>query len=411
MSGRGRPIREKPTAGPIAALRLIGTRNFGWFFVGNAASAIGTWFQNLAAALVVYRLTNNVFLLGVLNFCNFVPVLLLAPWAGAATDRYDRRWLMLTTQLGSAATSAGVAVLAWSGLATVWVVILFAAALGVMNGLSSPASGAIIGDLVSRADLASAVALNSMTFSLARAIGPALAAISVRTLGIAPTFAVGSASYLLFATVLLLTRTTKRPRATRAETRLRESLRVVRSQPELLAFLLIITAVGFASDPVNTEAPAFAHAFGRPDTEAGYIIGAFGLGAVVSTFLIVGRVAGSSRRMVSTLLLLVVGLVGFSVSPSLPLGFAFLAIAGAGYLMSNTSATSRLQLGVRDHERGRIMALWSVGFTGLRPVASLADGAIASTGGVRLAGVALALPGLAAALAVAAFSRRRHRRT
>src|SRR3954451_13203821 len=112
--------------GPRAALRLIGDRNFGPYFIGNASSASGTWFQNLAASLLVYRLTGSAFLLGVLNFCNFIPVLLLAPWAGSAADRFDRRKLILVTQVVSTALAASLAVLAWTGLAQVWVVILFA---------------------------------------------------------------------------------------------------------------------------------------------------------------------------------------------------------------------------------------------------------------------------------------------
>jgi MFS family permease len=182
----------------------------------------------------------------------------------------------------------------------------------------------------------------------------------------------------------------------------------VRDEPRLLGFLLIVAAVGFASDPINTEAPAFAAAFGRPDTDAGYLIGAFGAGAVAAAFLLAGRVAGSRRRMLTTLLLMGGGVIGFSLSPWLGLGYAFLAIAGFGYLASNTSATSRLQLDVEEHQRGRIMALWSVAFLGLRPIASLADGAIAGAFGVRTAGVVLATPVLLGAAGIY-FLQRHHR--
>jgi hypothetical protein len=88
--------------------------------------------------------------------------------------------------------------------------------------------------------------------------------------------------------------------------------------------------------------------------------------------------------------------IAFSLSPFLALGFVFLFVAGFGYLGSNASATSFLQLGVGESQRGRIMALWSIAFLGLRPVASLVDGAIASAFGVRVAGVVLALPALGA---------------
>jgi len=400
---------ERPAVGPTAALRLIGHRNFGPYFVGNAASASGTWFQNLAAQLLVYRLTHSPFLLGVLNFGNFIPVLALAPWAGSAADRFDRRRLVLVTQLGSTALSALLAVLAWTGNAPVWVVIVCALGLGVGSAFAAPASLALIADLVPRSELQSAVALNSMTYNLARAAGPVLAALSVRHLGIPASFAINSGSYLLLVAGVLVVRTEPRRRASRAETRLRESLSLVRRQPRLLAFLLIVTAVGFASDPVNTEAPAFARAFGRPDTWAGVIIGVFGAGAVAAALVLAGRVAGSSRRMLATLTALGLGVAGFALSRPLWLAFVFLAIAGFGYLASNTSATSRLQLEVAEHQRGRVMALWSVAFLGLRPLASLADGGIAGVFGVRTAGVCLALPALLGAAALLEVDRRRRR--
>jgi MFS family permease len=87
--------------------------------------------------------------------------------------------------------------------------------------------------------------------------------------------------------------------------------------------------------------------------------------------------------MAATLALLALGVIAFSLSPWLSLGFVFLFLAGIGYLASNTSATTRLQLGVGESERGRIMALWGVAFLGLRPLASLIDGAIAATFGWR----------------------------
>ena len=232
------------------------------------------------------------------------------------------------------------------------------------------------------------------TQRLARAIGPALAGLSVNRLGYAPTFAINAGSYLLLALGLLLVTPRARQLASRGQARLRESFRIAREQPRLLAFLLIVTAVGFASDPVNTESPAFAHAFGYTDTWAGVIVAFFGAGAVTAAFLVAGRVAGSRGRMAVTLGALGAGILLFSVTPWLPLGLPLLALAGFGYLGSNTSATTRLALGVEPWQRGRIMALWSIAFLGLRPVASLVDGAIAGALGVRVAGIVLALPAL-----------------
>jgi MFS family permease len=381
--------------GPAAAWRVIRSRNFAPYFAGNAASASGTWFQNLAASILVFRLTHSPFLLGVLNFCQFVPVLVLSPWAGGLADRVDRRRLLLATQLCATALTAALAALAWSGAASEWVVIGFSGALGVVSALSVPAQQSLVVALVDEEDVPQAVALNSMTFNLARAIGPASAAGVIAALGIPWAFAINSGSYLLLVAGLLLVRPRQEERAERAS--LGESIRLVRERPMLLVALGVVMVAGFGSDPVNTESPAFAHAFGYTDTWAGVIVAFFGVGAVSAAFLVAGRVAGSRRRMALTLGVLGAGILLFSVTPWLPLGFAFLALAGFGYLSSNTSATTRLALGVAPSQRGRIMALWSIAFLGLRPVASLVDGALAGAFGVRVAGVVLAVPALAAA--------------
>jgi MFS family permease len=287
------------STGPGAALRLIAHRNFGPYFVGNAASASGTWFQNLAASLYVFERTHSPFLLGVLQFANFVPVLLLAPWGGSAADRFDRRRLLLVTQVVSTALAGALALVTFAGHVSVPIVMACALGLGISSAFSAPASQALIGDLVPREELQSAVALNSMTFNLARAVGPTLAGFSVDAFGYAPSFAINAGSYLLLVLGLLVVVPQPREFAARGAARLRESLRLVREQPRLLAFLLIVTAVGFASDPVNTESPAFAHAFGLGGSHlrlwTGFIVGAFGAGAVTAAFLVAGRVARSRQ--------------------------------------------------------------------------------------------------------------------
>ncbi|HZR84604.1 MAG TPA: MFS transporter [Candidatus Binatia bacterium] len=378
------------------------SRNFGPYFAGNAASASGTWFQNLAASIFVYRATHSPFLLGVLNFCQFAPVLALSPWAGAFADRHDRRRLLLVTQVASVLLSGGLAVLGWAGLARVWNVIACSAGLGVASAFAVPSQQSLIAALVQPDDVPQAVALNSMTFNLARAIGPASAAGVIAGLGIPWAFALNSGSYLALVAGLLAVRPREEERAERPS--LRESFALLRADRRLTIALLVVMTAGFGSDPVNTEGPAFAHAFGYSETWAGAIVAFFGAGAVCAALLVAGRVVGSRRRMGLTLGALGAGIALFAVSPWLPLGFVFLALAGFGYLSSNTAATTRLQLGVPPSQRGRIMALWGIAFLGLRPVASLTDGAIAGALGVRVAGVVLAVP---AALGAAVALRRR----
>jgi len=392
-------VETEPPAeqGPRAAFAVIRQRNFGPYFAGNALSASGTWFQNLAASLLLFRLTGSAFLLGVLNFCTFIPVLVLAPWAGSAADRFDRRRLLLVTQSAAVLLSATLGVLALNHRAGAATVIVFALALGVVSAFSAPAQQALVSSLVSRRDLGAAIALNSMTFNIARASGPALAAAAIAAFGIPWAFFINAASYLVFIAALLIIR--PRPQHLAGRTRLKESIELLRRQPRLAWLLFVVAVVGFASDPVNTEAPAFAHAFGHADTVAGVIIGIFGAGAVTAAFVLAGR-PGSPRRTVMTLLLLSGGIVAFALSPSLLVAAPFLFIAGFGYLASNARATTQLQLEVDETQRGRVMALWSVAFLGLRPFASLIDGLIAQAVGVRFAAIVLAMPALLAAVLI-----------
>jgi predicted MFS family arabinose efflux permease len=298
-----------------------------------------------------------------------------------------------------------LAALAWAGLAPTAIVIVFALALGVVSASSIPAQQALVPSLVPVRDLTAAVALNSMTYNLARAVGPAFAALVVATLGIPAAFLLNAGSFLLFAVCLVLVRPRPQRRAAPGRARLRDSLTLLRREPRLAILLFVVAAVGFASDPVNTEAPAFAHAFGHPDTWAGLVIGAFGAGAVTAAIFTAGH-AGSPARTARMMTLLGTGVILFAVVPWLGLGFVFLFLAGFGYLSANTRATTQLQLSVEESQRGRIMALWSIAFLGLRPLASLLDGAVAGAFGVRTAGVLLALPVLAGATWIAVRLRR-----
>jgi MFS family permease len=379
----------RPT-GAQAIRRVVFTRSFGPFFVGNAVSASGTWFQNLAASLLVYRLTHSELLLGVLNFSQFAAVILLAPWSGAVADRFNRRHVAATMQGISVVVSGMLAALAFLDRATAPVVIVATLGLGVASAFSTPAQMALVTSLVPPEDIPTAVSLNSMTFNIARATGPVLAAAVVSTLGIPTAFLLNSFSYLVLIAALLVVRPVSR-RERPAQARLRDALGLVRRSPRLAVLLLVVATVGFASDPVNTLAPAFATHFGYRDVVGGFVVGAFGLGAIVAAFTIAGRDV-TRRRLILGLLLAIAGVAAFALSPSLWVGFAFLLVGGFGYLTANASSTARLQLEVSESERGRIMALWSIAFLGLRPFASLVDGAVASAAGVRVAGVVLTLP-------------------
>lgn len=296
---RGAPVIE-PTSARVA--RVLFRRNFWPYFAGNLLSNSGTWFQNIAQVLLV-----SPFLVGVVNFAQFAAVIVLAPVAGSAADRFDRRRLVVATQLAAAALAGVLAVVTATGRATPAIVIAVALALGVTTAVATPALQAVVPSLVTRAELPAAVALNAVTFNLARALGPIAGVFVIAQYDIPTAFAVNALSYLaLVAGMFLVSARVDRPTPSRRP-RLWESVGVVRADRALLLPLIVVGLVSLTADPVNTLSPAFAtRLFGQPDTFTGFLVGAFGAGAVVAAFAgyrtarsvlsCDDRNAGSSRR-------------------------------------------------------------------------------------------------------------------
>jgi MFS family permease len=384
------------------SLRILGERNFALYFIGNLASNCGTWFQVIAQSLFVYRLTGSTFLVGLTNFALFIGVVLLAPWAGPAADRYDRRALLILTQVGATVVSGALALLIATGWGTLPVVIGLALLLGLTTAFAVPAMQAIVPALVPREDLGAAIAMNSVTFNLSRAIGGPVGALLVAQIGVAAAIGLNALSYVVLIVMLALVRldpAQRRAPRTEQPPRLADSVKMVREKPHLALLLATVMAASLAMDPITTVTPQFSkQIFHRADVLAGYLIGAFGVGAVIASVFPIRRPGDRGTGLL--FVLFGAGMVAFALVPGGGLAAAFvaLAVAGAGYLAGQTRATTRLQLDVGEHERGRVMALWSVAFLGSRPLASLIDGGIASVAGPRVATLVMALPAFAVAL-------------
>ena len=389
-------------------MEALRNRNFWPYFVGNLVSNCGTWFQNIAQAILVYRLTGSSFLVGVVNFAQFAGVFVLAPWAGSAADRYDRRRVILVTQAIAAGVTALLAALQGSGLVTIPVVIGLTLVLGFTFAFAVPSIQAMVPDLVDREHVPAAMAMSSLTFNGARAIGPVLGAAVVAQWGIAVAFGLNALSYLALIVGLLAVRPREAHRtATGTVLRWRDSLRLVRDDTALLALLMVVAAISISQDPVSTLTPGFSsEVFDRADTLTGLLVGAFGAGAAVAAATAAGRARDPVRRLAPGCLLMGAGMLGFALAPTLPFALAALLVGGYGFMVSNTGATTALTLEVAPEQRGRVMALWSLCFLGTRPLASLVDGALGSTVGLRPAALALTVPVLAAGVAMAVLRAR-----
>ena len=380
------------------SLRLLKHRSFGPYIFGNFTSALGNWFQNVAAGIVVFQITGSNTLVGLVSVLQFLATLLLSPWSGALADRLNRRKLLILAQLisfvGASALAMWVGLAGVDGLPGVWPIFAASGIIGLGFAVGIAAMNAYIPALVEPDDLEDAIALNSSSFTLARAIGPAVAGVVVAALGAVWAFGINALTFLPLVVVLLFIRgrSVERPSGDRS---VRAGLAYVRERKPMMLLVLATLTVGWAGDPVNTLAPAYAEMFGQNESFVGLQVAAFGAGAAIMSVL-VGRVR---RRLTSEqttkrgLIVLGAGLVAYAGAPHELVVIVALFVAGAGFLMGVTTTNSNLQHRLDEHMRGRVMALWSMAFLGSRPIAGIIDGGVADLVSPRV-GVLTAVPPL-----------------
>ena len=378
-------------------LELLRDRRFGSYLAGNFTSNVGNWFQNVAAGIVVFQVTGSNTLVGMVSVLQFLATLVLAPWSGGLADRVDRRRLLRIAQgisaTGAVALGIWVGLVGVEGLPGVWPVFAATAVIGVGYAVGISAMNALIPALVEPPDLDEAIALNSASFTVARAIGPALAGIMVATAGAAWAFGTNAITFVPLILVLgwIRPRHVERKGGDRS---VRAAVSYVRDRPAMLWLIAATLAVGWAGDPVNTLAPAYANLFDRSEAFVGIQVASFGAGSAMGSFM-VGRVRGRFGLSAVTrigLVLLGVGLVGFAAAPHEVFVIAALFVAGVGFVFGVTTTNTNLQQRIDEDMRGRVMAMWSMAFLGSRPIAGIIDGSVADLVSPRIGVLSATLP-------------------
>ena len=366
--------------------RSLAGRDFRLYFFGQCVSLIGTWVQQVAFGWIAYRVTGSAFMLGLVAFSGQIPTLILSPFSARLTDRFSRRGVLVALQVIQMTLAAALAVLAWLGDISPWVLVASALALGVTNAIETPVRQAFTPDIVhDRALLPNAIALNSVTFNSARLLGPALAGIVLATLGEAACFAVNALSYVATIYTLLVIHPT-RPEHGEGRKSMIEGVRYVRQfAPARWLFITVLVA-SFCLAPYLTFMPVYAKDIlkGGPDT-LGALMASSGLGALIAALYLANRktLLGLGDRMVAGCFASALGAVAFAYNPVMWIAFPLLVVSGCGTIIIVTSSNILLQSLVPDNLRGQVMALYAMSFFGILPVASLAAGGIAHVVGVQ----------------------------
>ncbi|MBS1660729.1 MAG: MFS transporter [Bacteroidetes bacterium] len=391
------------------AFRALRNRNYALFFCGQSISQIGTWMQRTAVSWVIYSITQSASMLGLSVFAQQFPSFLFSLLGGIASDRYNRRKILLVTQTASLIQSVILAILTMTGHYVIWEILALGTVLGIINAFDTPARQPMVHDLVSdKEDIPNALALNSAMVNIARLIGPALSGIVLQSFGAHTCFSLNALSFLaVIASLLLMKLPPFTPPATKknAITELSEGFTYLRQTPRIATIILLIMCMALLVIPYDTLTPIFAKVIFHGDARTfGYIASAAGLGSIAGSFFLAAqkKEANLVRILLANIIILGIGLFGFSRCTSFLWSIPFSVIIGFASLTPMTASLTIIQIEAAAHMRGRMMSYIALAYFGMLPLGSLLVGAVSEK---ITAPTTLMLQGIIALLIAIVFSR------
>jgi MFS family permease len=339
--------------------------------------------QLVAEGLLVYRLTNSAFSLGLVGFIVMVPMVFWTLLAGALADRMSRRTLLAWSQLGQIFPPLVLAALTWSDHVQVWHVIAANLIMGLMSTLDQPARQALIAEVVEPGDLDNALALTSSGFNVARVVGPAVAGVLISSIGLEVAFAINGLSFIAVLIALALMRLPQHSRPARQASlaaNLVEGGRYFLGERTILALIVLMTIVSFFVLPYQTLLPVFAVDVLRAGpTGLGFLTAAAGFGAIFGV-LVVTNLSRDLRGMLIVALVVMVPFfsAGFAFSRSLALSSLMLAVVSGGVVALKTLGFTLIQIRTRDELRGRVTSMLFLMMGATPRVGGLVAGYLAS---------------------------------
>ncbi len=381
----------------------LSNRNFRLYFIGQSISVSGTWMQKVAQAWLVLELSGSGTLLGVTLALQHLPLLVIGPWGGLLADRFDKRKILLRTQCVSAGLALLLGVLTVTGLVQLWLVLVLAFALGTAHALDKPARHTFVLEMVKPEHLTNAVTLTSIVANAGKSVGPAIAGVLIASVGLGVSFMLNAVSYIAVVVSLALMREDDLARAlpaAYARGQLREGVRYVRSTPELLGPLGLMTVAGLLAYEWGVTLPLMARdAVGGDAQTFGLMFSAMGIGAVLGGLVVAGSLKATTGVLLTTAWVFSVLIGAAAVAPTVGVLLVALVFLGGASIALKAVASSLVQLRSAPEMRGRVTALLAVATSGTTPVGGPLVGWISETWGPRFA---LGLGGAATAVAAAA---------
>lgn len=363
-------------------------RNFRLYFLGMCASTLGIWIQNTALPWLAYSLTGSPWLLGLVSALQFTPALLFSLFAGAVTDRLNKKRLLLFTQAASLAVTLLLAFWVATDRVQYWQLLLATGALGLINSLDMPARQAFLQELVEGEAVLNAVSLNAALFNLARALGPALAGLIMRFWGLSACFFTNSLSFAAVLLCLFFIRPKEKAPDKKPKQGIWpgtvEGLKFIAADKGLLIPLLITAVVSSFGSNHSVLAPVFAAETLKLD-EGGYglFLSFLGLGAFLGAMLTAVLKETRNWLLYGFPLLCAFSLIfSGSISTYAPAAVSF-ALTGFFFTAFQSGANARLQLSADKAFLGRVMSAYTLAYAGTLPLGNLFAGKISEGLGAR----------------------------
>lgn len=383
---RGRPIRFDAVRNIFRALKY---RNYRYYYYGQSISLIGVWVQNIAMGWLVYRLTGSALLLGTIAFALQIPSLLITPFAGVLADRWNRRKVIMATQVLLMMVAFALALLTLTNVITVPLIIAMAFVNGVILAFDTPFRQSFVPEIITRReDLSNAIALNSSLYNLARFIGPPIGGVLIAWIGEGWCFFINGVSFVAVIAALAAMRIKKKHHVRRFGSifaQLREGLSYSWSYMPIRYLIRLVALSSFFGLPFQALLPIFAADILQGDSQMlGILTGSLGAGALSGAFFLASQqnINQIPRLTFFAAVMFSTGLAVFAISSQTILSMTALAITGFGMIVHFNATNSLIQNISDEDKRGRVVSLYSLTFMGITPLGSLMAGAIAEYIGV-----------------------------
>jgi len=379
----------KPASSSFSPLRIP---FFRMLWVASFISNIGTWMQNVGAVGLMTELTPSPVLVALLQTASALPVFLLSLPAGALADLVDRRRMLLLTQAWMATVALLLATLTLLGFTTPWVLLTLTFLLGLGGALNNPVWQTVTPELVPRDELPQALALNSVSFNLARAFGPALGGLLIGYFSAGAAFMLNGLSFL--ATIYMVWRWQREPQATatlaaeRVLAAIRGGIRYARFAPPVQHILVRGGCFTFGASALFALMPAVVvRQLHLPTSFYSILLSCMGAGAVLGAVVLprLNRRLSIDWRVTLATVAFALGLLGLAYSASGSLLMGLLVLVGLAWMLVLNSFSVGVQTVVPRWVQARTISLYLLTIQGGMALGSVAWGTVATHWGLPLA--------------------------